>query len=136
MVVEHEITLRVRYADTDTMRVVYYANYFIWFETGRVELLRSRGIVYRDIEALGVFFPVVEACANYKAPARFDDELLVRTRITKIGETSVRFENEVYKLPAKELLCTGHTVHVVIGQDGKPQRIPDDFRSKLVGEVP
>ena len=127
----HEIRLRVRYADTDTMRVVYYANYFIWFETGRVELLRSRGIVYKDIEDKGIFIPVIEAHANYMAPARFDDELLVRTRLSKIGETSVRFENGVYKLPSMELLCTGHTVHVVIGKDGKPIRVPDEFRTML-----
>ena len=127
----HEIRVRVRYADTDTMHVVYYANFFVWFESGRIELLRSRGIVYRDIEALGIFFPVVEAHANYKAPARFDDELFVRTRITKIGETSMRFENEVYKLPQMELLCTGHTVHVVVGKDGKSMRVPEELRAKL-----
>ena len=128
---EHEIKTRVRYADTDTMRVVYYANFFVWFESGRIELLRSRGIVYRDIEHQGVFIPVVEAHANYKAPARFDDELLVRTRLAKIGDTSLRFENEVYRLPAMELLCTGHTVHVVVGKDGKPMRVPEEFRAKL-----
>jgi acyl-CoA thioester hydrolase len=128
---EHDIKLRVRYADTDTMKVVYYANYLVWFESGRVELLRSRGIVYRDIEEMGVFIPVVEVQANYKAPARFDDELLVRTRVAKVGKTSIRFENEVYRLPSMELLCTGHTVHVVVGKDGKPLRIPDELRARL-----
>ena len=64
MGVEHEIRVRVRYADTDTMRVVYYANYFVWFESGRIELLRSRDIVYRDIEEMGIFIPVVEAQAS------------------------------------------------------------------------
>jgi acyl-CoA thioester hydrolase len=127
----HEITVRVRYADTDTMRVVYYANFFVWFESGRVELFRSRGIVYRDIEESGIFTPVIEAHANYKAPARFDDELIIRTRLAKIGETSLRFENEVYKLPSMELLCTGHTVHVAVGKDGKPVRIPDELRAKM-----
>lgn len=127
----HEIRLRVRYADTDTMRVVYYANYFVWFESGRVELLRSRGILYRDIEEMGIFIPVVEAQANYRASARFDDELIVRTSLAKIGETSVRFENEVYKLPTMELICTGHTVHVVVGKDGRPMRVPDEFRAKM-----
>ena len=130
MVPEHEIKTRVRYADTDTMRVAYYANFFVWFESGRIELLRSIGIVYRDIEHQGVFMPVVEAHANYKAPARFDDELLIRTRLAKVGDTSVRFENEVYRLPSMELLCTGHTVHVVVGKDGKPMRVPDELRAK------
>ena len=89
------------------MRVVYYANFFIWFESGRVELFRSRGVVYRDIEEMGIFMPVVEARASYKAPARFDDELLVKTRIKEMGNTSVTFENEVYRLPEMELLCRG-----------------------------
>ena len=131
MVVEHEITVRVRYADTDTMRVVYYANYLVWFESGRIELLRSRGVVYRDIEEMGIFIPVVEAKANYKAPARFDDELLVKTRIKEMGTTSVTFENEVYRLPGRELLCTGHTVHVVVGKDGRPMPIPEALRARL-----
>ena len=69
--------------------------------------------------------PVVEAQANYKASARYDDEVLVRIRASKIGKSSVSFENEVTKLPAKELLCTGHTVHVVVGEDGKPMPIPE-----------
>ncbi len=131
MTVEHEIRTRVRYADTDAMRVVYYANFFVWFETGRVELLRSRGIVYRDIEEMGVFIPVIEAHANYRAPARFDDELLIRTRLARIGETSVKFENEVYRLPSMDLLCTGHTIHVAVGKDGKPVNVSEEFRAKL-----
>ena len=131
MVVEHEIRVRVRYADTDTMRVVYYANYFVWFETGRVELFRSQGLVYRDLERMGSYIPVVEAMASYKAPARFDDELVVRTRVAHLGNSSLRFENEIYKLPAMELLCTGHTVHVLVGEDGKARPIPDEIRTKL-----
>lgn len=67
MNVEHEIKVRVRYADTDAMRVVYYGNYFVWFESGRIELLRSKGIVYKDIEEMGIFMPVVAAQANYMA---------------------------------------------------------------------
>lgn len=131
MVAEHEIRVRVRYADTDTMQVVYYANYFVWFETGRVELLRSRGLVYKDLEAMGSFIPVVEAGASYKSPARFDDELLIRTRLARMGNSSFRFENEVYKLPHMELLCTGHTIHVLVGADGKSRQIPAELRSKL-----
>jgi acyl-CoA thioester hydrolase len=134
MLIEHEIRVRVRYADTDTMHVVYYANYFVWFESGRVELLRSRGIIYRDIEDTGIFTPVIEAQANYKAPARFDDEILIVTRLAKIGETSLRFENEIYKVSPRELLCTGHTVHVMVGRDGKPMRIPDNLRTKLASD--
>jgi len=131
LVAEHEIRVRVRYADTDTMQVVYYANYFVWFETGRIELLRSRGMVYRDFEKTGSYIPVVEAGAIYKAPARFDDELMIRTRVARMGNSSMRFENEVYKLPEMELLCTGHTVHVLVGADGRSRPIPEEIRSKL-----
>ena len=113
------------------MQVVYYANYFVWFETGRIELLRSRGMVYRDFEKTGSYIPVVEAGASYKAPARFDDELIIRTRVARMGNSSMRFENEVYKLPEMELLCTGHTVHVLVGADGKSRPIPAEIRSKL-----
>jgi len=130
-VIEHEITVRVRYADTDTMKVVYYANYLVWFESGRIELLRSRGVVYRDIEKMEIFMPVVEAKANYKSPARFDDQLLVRTRIKEMKRSSMTFENEVYRLPDMELLCTGHTVHVAVGKDGKAMLIPEALRAKL-----
>jgi acyl-CoA thioester hydrolase len=133
LTVEHEITVRVRYADTDTMKVVYYANYFVWFESGRIELLRSRGIVYRDIEKMEIFMPVVEAKATYKAPARFDDQLLIRTRVTEMKRSSMTFENEVYRLPEMELLCTGHTVHVAVGKDGKAMPIPEALRAKLSG---
>jgi acyl-CoA thioester hydrolase len=131
LVAEHEIRVRVRCADTDTMHVVYYANYFVWFETGRVELLRAQGLVYRDFEETGSYIPVVEAGASYKAPARFDDELVIRTRIARIGNSSIRFENEVFKLPGMELLCTGHTVHVLVGADGMPKPIPEEIRSRL-----
>jgi acyl-CoA thioester hydrolase len=131
LVAEHEIRVRVRYADTDTMQVVYYANYFVWFETGRVELLRAQGLVYRDFEESGSYIPVVEAAASYKAPARFDDELLIRTRVARLGNSSIRFENEVFKLPGMELLCTGHTVHVLVGADGRPKPIPAEIRSRL-----
>jgi acyl-CoA thioester hydrolase len=131
MQVEHEIRVRVRYADTDTMQVAYYANYFVWFESGRIELLRSRGVVYRDLEELGIRTPVVEAVASYEAPARFDDELRVRTWVENIGGSSIRFDNEVYMIPTGQLLCRGHTVHVMIGKEGRPMRVPDDLRARL-----
>lgn len=131
MVVEHEIRLRVRYEETDTMQVVYYAKYFVWFESGRIELLRSIGLSYRDVEKRGLLLPVVEAKANYQAPAHFDDEILVKTRLANMGNTSVRFENEVFKLPEKTLLCTGYTVHVLVDREGKPTKIPEDFLKKF-----
>ncbi len=126
-----EITLRVRYEETDTMQVVYYAKYLVWFEVGRIDLLRSIGLVYSDWEKMGLRIPVKEAKATYHAPARFDDEILVRTWISDVGNTSLKFENEVYKLPERQLLCSGYTVHVLIDNSGKPTKIPRGVARKL-----
>ncbi len=123
--------MRVRYEETDTMQVVYYAKYLIWFEVGRIDLLRHLGLPYANWEKKGLRIPVVEAKATYHASARFDDEVLVKTRIAKVGNSSLRFENEVYKLPEMKLLCTGYTVHVLIDRRGKPMKIPRDIARRL-----
>ncbi len=113
------------------MRVVHHTEYFVWFEVARTELLRSLGLPYTEIQRRGFNTPLVEAFANYKAPARYDDEVEVRIWPSKVGRSSIRLEYEVAKLPGGELLCTGHTVHVLIGSDGKPKRIPDDLKERL-----
>ena len=128
---EHEIKLRVRYEETDTMRVVYYAKYFVWFEVGRMELFRHLGLEYRRWEERGLRIPVVEAKATYHASAKFDDEVLVKTRVAKVGNTSLRFENEVYRLPSMTLLCDGYTVHVLVNSRGKPVEFPRAIAKKL-----
>ena len=127
----HETSLRVRFEETDTMGVVYYSKFLVWFEVGRVSLLRDVGLTYKDLSAKKIGLPVVQATADYHAPARFDDEILVKTKVSRIGKTSVTFENEVFKLPGMEPLCTGHTVHVVVGRDGKPMSIPEPLRARL-----
>lgn len=127
----HEQRLRVRYEETDTMQVVYYGKYFSWLEVGRMGLLRDLGLAYRDWRKRGLRIPVVQAQADYKSPARFDDEVLVKTRVARMGTSSIRFENEIYKLPEMKLLCTGHTVHALIDKTGKTVSIPDDVREKL-----
>jgi acyl-CoA thioester hydrolase len=127
----HEVPLRVRFEETDTMGVVYYAKFLVWFEVGRMSLLRDVGLPYKDWSAKEIGFPVVRVRADYHAPARFDDEILVKTRVSRMGNTSLTFENEVYKQPKRELLCTGHTIHVLVGGDGKPVRIPDELRAKI-----
>lgn len=127
----HEITLRVRYEETDTMQVVYYAKFFVWFEVGRIDLLRSIGLVYSDWERMGLRIPVKEAKATYHASARFDDEVVVKTWISEVGNSSIRFENEVYKLPERKLLCSGYTVHVLIDGTGKPTKIPGEIAKRL-----
>lgn len=127
----HESRLRVRYEETDKMQVVYYAKIFVWMEVGRVNLMRDVGLPHRDWEAKGLGMPVVQASADYRAPARFDDEILVNTRVARIGNSSIRFENEIYRLPDMRLLCVGHTVHALSKKDGKTVPFPEEMRSRL-----
>jgi acyl-CoA thioester hydrolase len=132
MPIEHTVKLRVRFAETDAMQVVYYAEYFVWFEVARTELFRSIGMPYSVISRKrGFHTPVVQAHADYKSSARYDDEVAVRVWASKVGTSSVRLDYEVTKLPDEELLCTGHTVHVLIGEDGKPKEIPADIKERL-----
>ena len=128
----HESRLRVRYEETDKMQVVYYAKIFVWMEVGRVNLMRDIGLPHTDWEAKGLRFPVVQAHADYTAPARFDDEILVKTRVARVGSSSIRFENRVYRLPEKRLLCVGHTVHALSKQNGKTVPFPKELKSRLI----
>jgi acyl-CoA thioester hydrolase len=127
----HEQRLRVRYEETDTMGVVYYGKFFVWMEVGRVALMREIGFGYREWVRHDLEFPVVQAHADYKSSARFDDEILVKTRIASIGSSSIRFENEVYKLPDMDLLSTGHTVHVLTNKKGLKVPFSPGLRKKL-----
>jgi acyl-CoA thioester hydrolase len=127
----HEQQVRVRYEETDRMGVVYYAKFFVWMEVGRVSLFRDMGFSFTEMTERRVEIPVVQAHADYLSPARFDDEVSVKTRISKIGRSSIRFENEIYKLPEMRLLCTGHTVHVLMGEKGRPVPFPREVKAKL-----
>jgi acyl-CoA thioester hydrolase len=129
----HEQRLRVRFEETDNMGVVYYAKFLVWTEVGRVNLLRDLGLNPGQWGKMGFHIPVVQAHADYKASARFDDEILVRTRIVKVGNRSIRFENEIFKLPERTLLCTAHTVHAFVDDSGKSVPFPDEVRRVLVG---
>lgn len=128
----HESRLRVRYEETDTMGVVYYGKYLTWLEVGRVNLMRDVGFGYREWVRHEIQFPVVQAHMDYKAPARFDDEILVKTKIASIGTKSIRFENEVYKLPEMTLLGTGHTVHALMDKHGRTIPFSDELKAKLI----
>lgn len=127
----HEQKLRVRYEETDTMGVVYYGKFMVWMEVGRVGLLRDVGFGYNEWVRNDLQFPVVQAHADYKASARFDDEILVKTRIGSIGNSSIRFENEIYKFPEMTLLATAHTVHVLLGKDGAKVPFSPELKEKL-----
>lgn len=124
--------VRVRYAETDKMGVVYYANYFIWFEVGRTDLLREHGWSYRAMEADGYALPVVEAHCQYLQSARYDDELDVRTTGNLLSPVRVRFDYEVVRADnAGTLLASGHTVHAVLDAAGRPRRLPGRVRELL-----
>ncbi len=127
----HEQRLRVRYEETDTMGVVYYGKYLTWFEVGRVGFLRDHGLGYKEWVRRGMEFPVVQAHVDYKAPARFDDEILVKTKVASIGNSSIRFENEVYKIPEGLLLATGHTVQVLTDREGVKIPFPPELKERL-----
>jgi acyl-CoA thioester hydrolase len=114
-----ETTLRVRYAETDQMSVVYHSNYFVWFEVGRVELLRQLGFSYLEMEQDGLNLPVVEVKCRYKHPARYDDEITIRTRLAQMRASLLRFQYELVRKSDGRLLAEGETTHVVVGSDLK-----------------
>jgi acyl-CoA thioester hydrolase len=121
-------TLRVRYAETDQMGVVYYANYLVWFEVARADLLRSLGWTYREMEAAGVLLPVIEAHCEYKRPARYDEQIEVRTQGRVSSPIRMEFSYDVVLMPGGELAAVGRTVHAALGRDGRPCRLPDRVR--------
>jgi acyl-CoA thioester hydrolase len=124
-----EAIIRVRYAETDQMGVVYYGNYFTWFEVGRVELCRELGFEYKRMETEDDSFIVVaEAQCRYKRPARFDDVLVIRTRVTESQRRTVRFGYEVLNQASGELIATGETLHVICDHLGRPKSLPVKYR--------
>jgi acyl-CoA thioester hydrolase len=129
--IPQSIAIRVRYAETDKMGVVYHANYFMWFEIGRCELLRGVGRSYRDMEASGIGLPVIEAHCEYKSPARYDDELVVTTRGTLLSPARVEFQYEISRPIDATINAVGRTVHAAVDTTGRPCRLPDYVRELL-----
>ena len=121
--------VRVRYAETDQMGVVYYANYLVWFEIGRTDLLRQNGWSYREMEVDGYSLPVIDAQCEYKASAKYDDEIEVRTSGGMVSPVRVKFSYEVVRTADRTLLATGSTVHATLDRDGKPCRLPERVRA-------
>jgi acyl-CoA thioester hydrolase len=120
--------IRVRYAETDKMGVVYYANYFIWFEVARADLLRSLGWTYREMEHDGVSLPVIEAHCEYRRPARYDDEMEVRTKGRMLSPVRMEFTYEVVRCDDQSIAASGHTIHAALDPAGKPCRLPERIR--------
>lgn len=132
----HETGVRVRYAETDRMGVVYHANYLIWFEIGRTEFCRARGFAYRDMEEnYSAFLVVAESYCRYKAPAIYDDELIVRTHITELRRRSVRFGYEILRATDGLIIAEGETGHVVTDGNGRVKSMPELYRN-LLSAVP
>ena len=121
--------VRVRYAETDRMGVVYYANYFVWFEVGRTDLLRESGWSYREMEVDGYSLPVIDAQCAYRAPAKYDDDIEVRTAGAMMSPVRVRFTYEVVRGSDRATLATGSTVHATLDRRGRPCRLPDRVRT-------
>jgi acyl-CoA thioester hydrolase len=123
-----EVSIRVRYAETDQMGVVYHANYFVWFEVGRVEFLRQMGFSYREMEENDAcFIAVVDARCRYKAPAHYDDEISVRTTLKNVRESVIHFGYELVRDVDATLLAEGETMHVVTDAEMKRRTIPEKY---------
>jgi len=124
----NETRLRVRYAETDQMGVVYHSNHFVWFEVGRVELLRQLGFSYRDLENKDhLFFAVAEAKCRYRTAVRYDEEVLVRTQLLNVRESMVHFGYELRRAEDGVLLAEGETTHIVTDAAMKIAEIPDKY---------
>jgi acyl-CoA thioester hydrolase len=129
-----ESRFRVRYAETDQMGMVYYANYLVWMEVGRTDFCRECGFSYRDLEREEqAFLAVAEANIRYLAPARYDDEILVETELTRLRSRVVEF---TYRIKSNAtLLAEGRTTHVVIGKDGRPRSMPERYVQLLKSKL-
>jgi acyl-CoA thioester hydrolase len=125
-----ETRLRVRYAETDQMGMVYHSNYLIWMEVGRVEYFRAVGIVYRDLERdEGILLAVVEASCRYLAPALYDEEVIVRTWIEGANPRMLRFGYEMVEAENRRRLATGETKHVFCNREHRPMKLPERYRA-------
>jgi acyl-CoA thioester hydrolase len=132
-----ETRLRVRYAETDNMGVVYYANYYIWMEVGRVDLCKACGFNYRDMEIEdGIFLAVAEAQCRYRYPARFDDEVVVKTWIESANTRVVIFAYEIRLAEVDRVLATGSTRHVFVSREMQRIRLPEKYHALFGIGVP
>jgi acyl-CoA thioester hydrolase len=122
-------TIRVIYGDTDMMGVAYYGNYLRWFEVGRNELIRARGMTYRQFEDRGLILPVVEASVKYWKSALYDDVLEIHTTVSELSRVRMGFEYVIRR--GEDRIATGATVHACLSKAGKPSRIPDDVADML-----
>lgn len=123
--------IRVRYADTDQMGVVYYANYLVWFEVGRTDWLRECGWTYRAMESEGFSLPVIEAHCEYKSSARYDDEIAVTTRARLVSPVRLAFDYDLQRCGDGVGIAAGYTVHASLDRSGRPVRLPARVKELL-----
>lgn len=128
--IEHTTHIRVRYADTDQMGFAYYANYLVWFEVGRTEMLRALGLPYAQIEKEKVALPVLEAHCTYRKAARYDNLLRVVSRLKERPRAGLRIDYEIFD-ETGQLLAEGYTTHAFINGEGRPVRPPQSFTAKM-----
>jgi acyl-CoA thioester hydrolase len=121
--------VRVRYAETDAMGIVYYANYLAWFEVARTDLLRNAGWTYRAMESDGYHLPVLEVGCQYRQPARYDDEVDIKTTGTLVSPVRVKFMYDLVRAADEALLATGYTIHAAVDRGGRPCRLPERVRN-------
>ena len=128
----HETKLRVRYAETDQWGTVYHSNFFIWFEVGRVELMRSMGFTYKEMEEKDDSHTVVvDVRCSYEKPARYDDVIRIRTWVAESKERTVRFAYEIYNDETGARLAHGETLHVICDGQGRPKPLPEKYRAHI-----
>ena len=131
-----ETRLRVRYAETDRMGIVYHSNFAIWFEVGRVELLRQLGFEYREMEERDrCHIPVVDLRVRYKAPAQYDDEIVVRTVLKNARSSLLHFSYEVFREGDRALLATGETMHIIVNDKFERQPLPEKYMKAFAGRT-
>jgi len=126
-----ESRFRVRYAETDQMGVVHHANYIIWFEQGRTDYMRKIGVNYADVERSGLFLAVGEVQIRYGAPARYDDEVRVLTRIDRVQSRAVTFAYEVLRADSDERLASGYTRLIAMDANGTARTLPRDLLQRF-----
>jgi acyl-CoA thioester hydrolase len=132
----HEVSVRVRYAETDQMGVVYHSNYLIWFEVGRVEIMRSLGFDYKRMEIEDdCYLVVADVHCRYHHPARYDEVILVRTRILEAKNRVLKFGYEIVRESDEKLLAAGDTTHVCCRRDGRVTQFPDKYKSAFLAIV-
>ncbi len=129
-----EARVKVRYAETDQMGIAYYANYLVWFEVGRSQYCNDRGFSYRGMESeTGLFLIVAESYCRYREPAKYEDELIVTTRISKLTRRTIRFSYEITRSADGASVAVGETLHVLANAEGRPSSMPQKYLSLLGG---